>query len=173
MNEPEPASPDPTSMEALYRRPGFMIRRAHQIVLALFDEAAGELGITTTQYSVLHALRARPGIDQTALCELIGIDRSTATVVLRLLERNGLVVRIQSERDRRCNQLGLTPAGEALLARTPPLTSAISGRMREVMSADELEQLTGLLGKFVGAFNDRVRIPLRPDAGARRPPDQR
>jgi len=100
---------DPTSMAALYGRPGFVIRRAHQIILALFDESAADLGITTTQYSVLHALRARPGVDQKALCGLIGIDRSTATMVLRLLERNGLVLRTQSEQDRRRNQLCLTP----------------------------------------------------------------
>lgn len=155
---------DPDSMAALYRRPGFVIRRAHQIVLALFDEAAAELGITTTQYSVLHALRARPGVDQKALCELIGIDRSTATMVLRLLERNGLVVRAQSEEDRRRNQLCLTPSGEDMLRRAAPLSDAISGRMREVFSADEMDQLTGLLGKFVENFNNRVRIPLRTDA---------
>ncbi|MBB4614184.1 MarR family winged helix-turn-helix transcriptional regulator [Novosphingobium taihuense] len=143
-----------------------MIRRAHQIVLALFDEAAADFGITTTQYSVLHALRAHPRVDQTALCELIGIDRSTATVVLRLLEKNGLVLRTQDTEDRRRNQLCLTPEGEALLSRTAVLTEAISGRMRDALSADEMAQLTALLGKFVTAFNDRVRIPLRPNAGA-------
>ncbi len=158
--------PDPNSMAALYRRPGFVIRRAHQIVLALFDEAAADFGITTTQYSVLHALRARPGIDQTVLCELIGIDRSTATNVLRLLEKNGLAVRRQSEHDRRRNQLCLTSAGEELLSRTASLTEAIALPMREVLNPDEMDQLTGLLGKFVDAFNDRVRIPLRPEAGA-------
>ena len=158
--------PDPVSMAALYRRPGFVIRRAHQIVLALFDEAAAGLGITTTQYSVLHALRARPGVDQKALCELIGIDRSTATMVLRLLERNGLVLRTQSEQDRRRNQLRLTPLGEDMLIRAAPLSEAISGRMREVFDADEIAQLTCLLGKFVETFNDSVRIPLRPDASS-------
>ena len=40
---------DSQSLQALYTRPGFIIRRAHQIVAALFDEAAIDLGITTTQ----------------------------------------------------------------------------------------------------------------------------
>ena len=157
---------DPTSMAALYGRPGFVIRRAHQIILALFDESAADLGITTTQYSVLHALRARPGVDQKALCGLIGIDRSTATMVLRLLERNGLVLRTQSEQDRRRNQLCLTPLGEDMLIRAAPLGDAISNRMREVFDADEMAQLLRLLGKFVENFNDRVRIPLLPDASS-------
>ncbi|MXP27109.1 MarR family transcriptional regulator [Altererythrobacter indicus] len=157
---------DPTSMEALYQRPGFIIRRAHQIVLALFDEEAAELGLTTTQYSVLHTLRARPGINQMGLCELIGIDRSTATMVLRLLERNGLVERRQSEKDRRRNTLMLTSAGEDLLIRAAPLSKAISERMREVLSEEELSQLSRLLGQFVQSFNHRVRNPLLPDTAA-------
>ncbi|MEO8723076.1 MAG: MarR family winged helix-turn-helix transcriptional regulator [Sphingobium sp.] len=160
---------DPTSMEALYQRPGFIIRRAYQIVLALFDEAAADVGITTTQYSVLHTLRARPGIDQIGLCELIGIDRSTATLVLRLLEKNGLIERKQSEQDKRRNQLMLTAEGENTLVRAAPLTDAISGRMREVFNEDELAQMSDLLMKFVKSFNHRVRNPLLAHSTASQP----
>ena len=155
---------DPTSMEALYQRPGFIIRRAQQIVLALFDEAATDLGITTTQYSVLHALRARPGINQTGLCELIGIDRSTATLVLRLLEKNGLIERRQSPQDKRRNVLTLTDEGHQMLVRAAPLTEAISSRMAEVLSQEDIAQMSACLRKFVNAFNDRVRNPLIADA---------
>ena len=156
-------------MEALYQRPGFVIRRAHQIALALFDEAAAELGITTTQFSVLHTLRVRPGIDQSTLCELIGIDRSTATLVLRLLEKNGLIERKQSEADKRRNTLMLTPRGGELLVRAVPVTDAISRGMREVFSEDEFAQLKSLLMKFVNSFNHRVRNPLLPHSGSVRP----
>jgi MarR family transcriptional regulator, lower aerobic nicotinate degradation pathway regulator len=159
---------DPTSMEDLYQRPGFVIRRAHQITLALFDEAAAELGITATQYSVLHTLRVRPGIDQSTLCELIGIDRSTATLVLRLLEKNGLIERRQSEEDRRRNTLMLTPQGRDMLVRAASLTDAISSRMHEVLNDEELARLKELLLKFVNSFNHRVRNPLLPHSG----PDQ-
>lgn len=150
-------------MEALYQRPGFIIRRAHQIVLALFDEAASDLGITTTQYGILHTLRARPGIDQIGLCELIGIDRSTATMVLRLLEKNGLIERIQSQEDKRRNLLSLTDEGHRMLVRAAPLTQAISGRMAEVLSEEDIAQVTAGLTKFVNAFNHRVRAPIIAD----------
>ena len=33
----------------LYRRPGFLIRRAQQIAVSLFLEESGALGITNTQ----------------------------------------------------------------------------------------------------------------------------
>jgi DNA-binding MarR family transcriptional regulator len=150
----------PASMARLYRRPGFMIRRAHQIALALFDEAAREFGITTTQYSVLHTLRAWPEIDQVSLCNLIGLDRSTATLVLSTLERNALIERRQDLEDKRRKLLALTPQGRSLLERATPLATAISGPMGEVLSAEELEQMCSLLGRFVQAYNERVRTPL-------------
>src|SRR5690606_20755279 len=105
------------SLQSLYMRPGFIIRRAHQIVAALFDEAAADLGITTTQYSVLYALRVRPGIDQISLCALIGVDRSTVASVSRLLEDNGLVERCADPNDRRRKQLNLTDAGMDMIVR--------------------------------------------------------
>ena len=153
----------PASMATLYRRPGFMIRRAHQIVLALFDEAAREFGITTTQYSVLHTLRAWPEIDQVSLCTLIGLDRSTATLVLTTLERNALIERRQDPADKRRKLLALTPQGHSLLERAASLASAISGPMGEVLSEEELEQMCSLLGRFVQAYNERVRTPLIED----------
>ena len=153
----------PGSMATLYRRPGFIIRRAHQIALALFDEAAKEFGITTTQYSVLHTLRAWPDIDQVSLCTLIGVDRSTATLVLSTLERNMLIERRQDPGDRRRKLLALSPQGRALLERAAPLATAISGPMGEVLSEAELEQMCALLGRFVAAHNERVRTPLLKD----------
>ena len=159
---PHKAEPmPPHDMEDLYARPGFIIRRAHQIVAALFDEAAADLGITTTQYSVLHTLRATPGLDQI-------IDRSTATMVLRLLEENGLITRTSDPQDRRRKLLALTGEGVALLQRAEPVTHVISDQMRTVLSEKELATLKSLLGKFVSAFNGRVRNPLiAPDAGRR------
>jgi hypothetical protein len=36
------------SLEDIYRRPGFMIRRAHQIAVAIFLEECRSSGLTTT-----------------------------------------------------------------------------------------------------------------------------
>jgi hypothetical protein len=47
------------SLRDLYRRPGFMIRRAHQIAVSVFLEETAELGVTSTQYGILHVLEQR------------------------------------------------------------------------------------------------------------------
>ena len=161
---------EPQSLQALYTRPGFIIRRAHQIVAALFDEAAIDLGITTTQYSVLYALRVRPGIDQISLCAVIGVDRSTVASVVRLLEDGGLIVRRADPNDRRRKQLRLTDAGQDMLRRAEPITHVISDSMRTVLNDDQIMALKDILGAFVSAFNDKVRNPLVPDDVADRSP---
>src|SRR5215468_11570038 len=102
-------------LEQLYRRPGFMIRRVHQIAVALFIEETGKLGVTNRQYGILLVLRHRPGIDQITVANLLGLDRSTTGMVLKKLEEDGLVVRSVGVDDRRRHSLQLTKAGQALL----------------------------------------------------------
>src|SRR5881394_146432 len=80
-------------IEQLYRRPGFLIRRAHQIAVSIFIEESGELGITNRQYGILLLLKRQSGIDQITVAKLLGLDRSTTGMVLTKLERDGLVTR--------------------------------------------------------------------------------
>src|SRR5271170_3649879 len=65
------------SLDALYKRPGFMLRRAHQISVSLFMLQPDAKNITTTQYGVLVILRACEGLDQISLAKKVGLDRST------------------------------------------------------------------------------------------------
>src|SRR5262245_17188662 len=107
----------PDDLAQLYRRPGFMIRRAHQIAVSLFLEETGALSITTTQYGILFILKHRPGTDQASVAKLLGLDRSTTGMVVSKLEQAGLIGRAMGIGDRRRHSLGLTRAGKAMLAR--------------------------------------------------------
>src|SRR5215468_1687239 len=96
------------SLEDLYRRPGFLIRRAQQIAVALFLEETGDLNITSTQYGILFVIKRHPGIDQISVAKLLGLDRSTTGMVLGKLEEAGLVGRQVEKDDRRRHNLSLT-----------------------------------------------------------------
>src|SRR5579872_6775474 len=63
--------------EPLVDRPGHLIRRLQQIAHAIFIEQAREFDVTPVQYAALFAINDHPGIDQTALCNIIAYDRST------------------------------------------------------------------------------------------------
>ncbi|CAN5392704.1 MarR family transcriptional regulator [soil metagenome] len=99
----------------LPQRPGFLIRRLHQIHGALFQEACGAFEVTPLQYSLLSALAERGTADQTSLAADIALDRTTTTGALKRLEARKLVERPVSGDDRRARICRLTPAGVALL----------------------------------------------------------
>jgi len=145
-------------LDKLYRRPGFMIRRAHQISVSLFLEETGALGITNRQYGIMLVLKAEPGIDQITVAKLLGLDRSTTGMVLTKLEDAGLVGRVVGD-DRRKRSLKLTPTGERMLKRLAEPARRAQERVLSAFSPREQETFLDLLDKFARAFNDTTRVP--------------
>jgi MarR family transcriptional regulator, lower aerobic nicotinate degradation pathway regulator len=155
---------DPAAdLQELYRRPGFLLRRAHQISVALFLEEMSSLGVTASQYGLMFILRARPGLEQIGLSRLIGLDRSTTALVLRKLETDGLIVRRPGSIDRRRKELALTAKGHALLNRLAEPAKRAQKKVLAPFTAAERDQFLALLTKFVDAYNEVVRAPLTPE----------
>jgi MarR family transcriptional regulator, lower aerobic nicotinate degradation pathway regulator len=152
----------------LYRRPGFMIRRAHQIAVSLFVEETGKLGITSTQYGILFVLKHRPGIDQISVAKLLGLDRSTTGMVVNKLEQAGLVRRHVAAPDRRRRSLHLTRAGEKMLARLAAPAERARARVLSPLDSRERALFLDMLDKLTGSFNGSTRVPLE----AHRPTDR-
>lgn len=156
------------SLEDIYRRPGFMIRRAHQIAVAIFLEEARELRITPTQYGVIVILERRPAIDQNTLARLLGLDRSTTGMVVRKLAERGLVARATGARDLRRRELKLTRSGAALLRRIGASAGRAQERLLSPLPVRERRRFLDLLGRLAEAFNDATRVPVDYAAGLRR-----
>jgi DNA-binding MarR family transcriptional regulator len=159
-------STDP--LDGLYRRPGFMLRRAHQIAVSVFLEETEEVGVTTTQYGVLYILERRPSIDQISVARLLGLDRSTTGMVVKTLVDAGLVHRIVKATDRRRRLLDLSPAGRDLLRKLRKPAERAVGRLLSPLDADERAAFLTLLEKLTDAFNATARVPLLASPEARR-----
>src|SRR5690606_20678335 len=71
------------NLDELYQRPGFLLRRTHQISAAVFESACAEVGLTPAQYGVLTVLAAEPGLDQTRLARALAFDKVTVMRVLK------------------------------------------------------------------------------------------
>ena len=154
---PQAEAPDPVS--ELYARPGFLIRRAHQIAVGLFLEEAGEVA-TTTQYGAMVVLDAHDDLDQIGLSKRLGIDRSTTALVVGKLEAAGYLVREADAGDRRRNVLRLTSSGvDALATLAEPATRA-RVRLLAALTDPEAKRLIALLDRFVAAFNGHARAPI-------------
>jgi len=149
-----------STLDELYRRPGFLIRRAQQIAVSLFLEESGTLGITNSQYGILMVLRHQPGTDQISLAKLLGLDRSTTGMVVDKLESTGLVKRRVASGDRRRRELVLTRAGERMLTELAEPARRAQARLLAPFTPEERTTFLELLEKFVGTFNRSTRVPL-------------
>src|SRR5712692_3711192 len=147
-------------LEELYRRPGFMIRRVHQIAVSLFIEETGKLGVTNRQYGIMFVLKHRPGIDQISVANLLGLDRSTTGMVLTKLDNDGLVIRSVDARDRRRHSLQLTRPGNRLLSELAEPARRAQARVLSVFTSHEQALFLQLLDKLTHEFNGSTRIPL-------------
>src|SRR3954470_6388344 len=101
----EPAAKGRLSAQALHSkmplwaRPGYLLRRLHQIHYALFFEECAGYDITPVQYGLLTTLSLNPNLDQNSLARELGIDRTNVADVLNRLARRGLVERRRSPND--------------------------------------------------------------------------
>ncbi|HEU0223329.1 MAG TPA: MarR family transcriptional regulator [Paracoccaceae bacterium] len=151
-------------MTDLYDLPGHLIRRLHQISVAIFAAkvAAAGFDITPVQFAALAVINRNPGIDQVTLAGLIAYDPVTIGGVVDRLCQKGLVHRTVSKSDRRARVLELTDEGSSVLARVLPAIHETQRLILGGLSDDERAQFVPLLRKVTEAGNDLSRAPLRP-----------
>ncbi len=145
----------------LASRPGFLIRRLHQIHLALFGEECSDFDVTPVQFSIMSVIGQQPGLDQSQISEEVGVDRATLANVVARLEAASLLRRATSRLDRRQKLLTLTPKGKSLLARMQAPVFRAHARTIAALSADEQAQFMSLLARLVNAGNEHGRAKLR------------
>jgi len=152
-------------------RPGHLIRRLQQISFAIFIDQAREFDVTPVQYSAIFAINNHPGIDQTALCNIIAFDRSTIGDVVTRLEKKKLIKRQNGPLDRRTKSLYITPLGRRLLREIEPAVAATQRLILAPLKAGERNAFMRMLKELVLRNNERSRAPLRPkEARQRRAP---
>ena len=151
-------------LQELYRRPGFMIRRCHQIAVSIFADECRAFDLTTTQYGILYVLSRHPGIDQISLARLLGLDRSTTGMVVARLEERLLLRRAVDPTDKRKRLLELTPVGDKILTRVQPVVRRAQERLFAPFNAQEREMLITLLDRLIDIDESTDRSAAPEDA---------
>ena len=154
----------PGEHTSLWLRPGFLIRRLHQIHRAVFMEALGG-DMTPVQYGLLSILIDRPGLDQFTVAEELGIDRANVADVLKRLESRKLLQRVVDSSNKRRKLCLATREGEKYVLKHRPQMQAVQDRLIEPLTPDERVTFNKLLHKLVDANNVYGRAVLRPARG--------
>ncbi|WP_422003273.1 MarR family winged helix-turn-helix transcriptional regulator [Reyranella sp.] len=145
----------------LASRPGFLIRRLHQIHLSLFAEECAAFDVTPVQFSILSAVAAQPGLEQAALGREVGVDRATLANVVARLARRGLLRRVPGRADRRLKHVHPTASGRRLLARMETAARRAHDRTVAALPPRERARFVAALRRLVAETNDHGRAPLR------------
>jgi len=152
----------PASLSRLYARPGFLLRRAHQISAAVFEDECRDLGLTPAQFGVLTVLKTHPGLGQSSLARALGFDKVTVLRVLRGLETRGFVERSPAPDNKRNMCVSLTREGQDILAKAQRPAERAYKRLLGPLDEDQREQLIHLLQLLTGELEDHARAAFIP-----------
>jgi DNA-binding MarR family transcriptional regulator len=150
------------NLAQLYARPGFLLRRAHQISAAVFEDECRSLGLTPAQFGVLSVLRASPGLDQSSLARALGFDKVTMLRVLRGLEARGLIARVPAPTSRRNLSISLSDAGLALLKQAQDPAERAYNRLMAPLDKKQQAQLVDLLQLLTSGLEAEARAAFVP-----------
>lgn len=147
----------------LWGRPGFLIRRLHQIHYAIFFEECAEdnISITPVQHGILTVLLNRPWMDQTSISTELGLDRTTTADVVRRLEDKMLIKRQVNPSDKRSRQVYITSYGIEIMEQLRPRMEQAQKRLIEPLTYEEQEEFMRLLAKTVESNNHYGRTVLK------------
>jgi DNA-binding MarR family transcriptional regulator len=128
---------------------GLLIAGARRSIKQAATRRLRGRGLSATQFWLLTALHERPGPSLRELAERRLMDAPTASRMVDLLKRRGLV-RIEADpRDRRRRSILLTARGAAVARDLHPLARHLREAIEEGFDAAEAEALRGMLRRVI------------------------
>lgn len=152
-------TPDKAVYPRLRDRPGHLIRRLHQIHVALFLEECSDFNLTPVQFGILNVLYEGNTLEQVAIASRIGIDRNNAADVVRRLEGRGLLERPISTKDKRAKLAKITKKGRQLVDAVFPAMVRVQQKFVKPLNDEEYEHLMELMERLVLENNAASRAP--------------
>lgn len=150
----------------IWDRPGYLVRRLHQIHVAMFSARVADGQVTPVQFGLLSILIRRPGIDQATLGAELGLDPANVAEILRRLEDRNLLTRVVDPQNRRRKLCLATPDGKKFVQRYQKDMQLSQQQLLSPLNPADRQQFMELLGRLVEGNNDSGRTSLRPDGEA-------
>lgn len=152
-NSSTPAAPAPF-YDAARLKPedsvGYLMRKVMSSIRTQADAQLSSHDMTYAQWLPLFKLSlCQSTITVASLARDLETDPASMTRVLDRLEAKGLVARERSTTDRRVVQIALTPEGQAVAARVPPvLADVLNGHLSD-FTHEEWQQLLHFLRRML------------------------
>jgi MarR family transcriptional regulator for hemolysin len=126
---------------------GYSITDVGRLMRTVFERRVRAFGLTRSQWMVIARVYQRPGLSQSAIADILEIEKAPAGRLIERMEAKGWLERRGDASDRRINRLHLTPEGERLHAAIWPIAEATVDEALGELSADERRRLTRLMAR--------------------------
>jgi DNA-binding MarR family transcriptional regulator len=135
---------------------GYLIKRAHSLILDALEPVLEAHGFTYVQYVIMAWLRDGIAVNPKDICAQFRHDSGALTRVIDQLEERGLLERVRRDRDRRKVDLQLTAAGRDTIA---GLVALIVDKLNLALadfSGEEVQEFLRLLVKLNTSLQSSV-----------------
>jgi len=141
---------------------GYLLKRAHSMMLDVIEPVLEERGFSFIQYVILSWLRDGIAVNPKDICFQFRHNSGALTRVIDQLAARGFLERVRRDRDRRKVELQLTPAGREAVERLIPLVVEKLNLALADFSSAEVQEFQRLLIKLSTA----LQSPAEPRAAA-------
>ena len=141
--------PDSAESESfrLAGSPSHLLHRAEQLATERFAQLVGDT-ITLRQFILLAAISEQPGLSQSDLGRVTGVDRSTLADMMAKMEGRGWVVRTPSTSDGRAYSVLLGQAGGMMLSATTKHARAADAAILDLLPRTKGRSFLNVLSKL-------------------------
>jgi MarR family transcriptional repressor of mepA len=129
----------------------FIIGRTRKVIVRRLNDAllVRNIPVTFDQFIFLYKLSVQDTpVSQQMMADLTGKDKSAILRTITILEKKGLVNRIQDTADKRKNLLSVTKACEALFGQVVMLFDEVNQQLKEGIPESEYEMLVRSLHRI-------------------------
>lgn len=139
-----------TSKYDFTRQIGFLLRRAYQRHVSIFQQTVPESQLTAAQFVVLLTARDKGPCEVPTIVQATSIDEASVRGIVERLKWRKLVHAEHEAGDARRMLVSLAPAGRELLEQTVPFAQQITELTYGELDPDERATLVALLNKMSG-----------------------
>ncbi len=134
--------------------PSILISHAARALARRADAKLRDIGISTSQFSVLAALKDGAPLTQKELAQLANVEQPSMAQLLARMERDGLIRREADPNDGRSSLISLTDNATSLFS--PVRAILFQGNQDALLGFNdsEVEQLVALLQRLISNIVD-------------------
>ncbi len=124
---------------------GYMLRRAHLVVVKNFITLCKDIDIRPAQFAILTVIENNPGLKQIDVSLALGIKRTNMVALIDALQKRDLVRRVTVKSDRRSYALHLTAKGKTFMAKLRARAAQHEKEVGAALGVNGREQLLAQL----------------------------